>query len=223
MRNPWIGGSSWVWPLAALAVAACAALPAFAATAPEPAAADLRPILQDLRKGGYVIFMRHASTEEVGATDEAADLARCETQRQLSASGRAQAVAIGKAVKALGIPIGDVQTSPFCRAIDTADLAFGRHTVAKDLVFVMNTDAAEAKRLGGALRRMLSAPPRRGTNTVLVSHSANLREGAGIFAKPEGAAYVFRPLRHDAFEMVARILPEDWTALAQRERAGKRP
>jgi len=54
---------------------------------------------------------------------------------------------------------------------------------------------------------------------VLVSHSANLREAAGIFAKPEGAAYVFRPLPDGKFEAVARILPQDWSGAAQPARA----
>jgi broad specificity phosphatase PhoE len=210
------------WRMAALAFVTCAALAPALTRAADAPAGDLRSVLGDLRHGGYVIYMRHAATEEVGATDEAADLARCETQRRLSAAGRAQAVAIGKAVKALGIPIGSVLSSPFCRATATADLAFGRHTVNKDLVFVMNSTAAEGKRLTDALRAMLATPPRKGTNTVLISHSANLRDAAGIFAKPEGAAYVFRPLAGGGFEPVAKILPEEWNAVAQRPRTDKR-
>jgi hypothetical protein len=82
--------------------------------------------------------------------------------------------------------------------------------VSKDLYFVISTDAGETKRLADSLRRMLSTPPAKGTNSMLVSHSANLLEAAGIFAKPEGAAFVFRPLPDGKFEAVARILPEDW-------------
>jgi phosphohistidine phosphatase SixA len=185
--------------------------------------ADLPSIASELRKGGFVIYFRHSLTEEVGATDEAADLNRCETQRNLSVAGRAQATDIGKAMKALGIPIGLVQASPFCRAKETAQLAFGKYTVNKDLVFVINTDANEAKRLSESLRRMLSTPPQKGTNSVLVSHSANLREAAGIFAKPEGAAYVFRPLPDGRFGAVARILPEQWDSAAQQKRPPKSP
>jgi phosphohistidine phosphatase SixA len=173
-------------------------------------------VVTQLRKGGYVIYVRHALTEETGATDEAADLARCETQRNLSAAGRAQASTVGKAIKTLRIPVGLVQSSPFCRARNTADLAFGHHAVNKDLVFVMNKNEADAKRLGESLRHMLSLKPEKGTNSVLVSHSANLREAAGIFAKPEGAAYVFRPLGDGGFEAIARILPEDWESVARR-------
>jgi phosphohistidine phosphatase SixA len=211
---------AWACRRGALALAACAAFLPFFASAAEPVAAeaDLRALLPELRKGGYVIYMRHATTAQVGATDEAADLARCETQRQLSDAGRAQASAIGKAVKALGIPVGEVQSSPFCRATETAQIAFGKHKVNNDLVFVMNSSAAEGTRLADALRRMLATAPRKGTNTILISHSANLREAAGIFAKPEGAAYVFRPLPRGGFEAVGRILPEEWAAAERRHK-----
>ena len=63
---------------------------------------------------------------------------------------------------------------------------------------------------------MLTVVPERGSNTVLVSHSANLFEAAGIFPKPEGVAIVFRPLPGGRFEALARILPDDWRAGASR-------
>jgi broad specificity phosphatase PhoE len=116
-----------------------------------------------------------------------------------------------------------VQSSPFCRAIETAALAFGRHKVNNDLVFVMSSSAAEANRLADALKRMLATAPAKGTNTVLVSHSANLREAAGIFAKPEGAVYVFRPLALGGFTPVGRILPEEWATAARAATADVRP
>jgi broad specificity phosphatase PhoE len=200
---------------------AVTALASPAARAAEPPAADPAAVVEALRKGGYVIYVRHGLTEQSEVADETADFARCETQRNLSAAGRAQAAEIGKAFKALRIPVGDVQTSPFCRTRDMAQIAFGRYQVNKDLYFVITSGANEAKRLGEALRHLLSTPPKPGTNSVIVSHSANLREAAGIFAKPEGAAYVFRPLPNGRFEPVAKLLPEDWTRVADRTRAAK--
>src|SRR6185295_16326044 len=129
--------------------------------------------------------------------------------RNLSAEGRAQAAQIGKAIKGLRIPVGNVLAGPFCRTKDTARLAFGRVAVSNDLSFVMGAEESETRRLKDALRTMLSTPPAPGTNVVLVSHSANLREAAGIFAKPEGVAYIFRPLPNGKFEAVARVLPQD--------------
>lgn len=209
------------WMLAVLVFAAAPAWGEEAGAQAKPLP-DLRAVLGELRKGGFVIYLRHTATDQSGAGDAEADLGRCETQRNLSAEGRAEAARIGKSIKALSIPVGSVLASPLCRAKDTARLAFGRVAASKDLYFVLGADEIEMKRLRDALRRMLSTPPPAGTNVVLVSHSANLREAAGIFAKPEGVAYVFRPLPNGKFEVVARILPQDWSGAAQPRRAAAR-
>jgi broad specificity phosphatase PhoE len=176
--------------------------------------ADLSSVLGELRKGGFVIYFRHGLTSQTGSSDEAADLMKCETQRNLSAEGRSQATQIGKAFRALRIPVDTVTTSPFCRCKDTAKLAFGRFAVSNDLYFAIGTDAGETKRFTESLRRMLSTRPAKATNAVIVSHTANLREAAGIWPKPEGVAYVFRPLPGGKFEAIAMVLPEDWGKVA---------
>ena len=190
-----------------------------ASAADQPA--ELSAVLDDLRKGGYVIYFRHASTDQTGPSDEAADLTRCDTQRNLSATGHEQAVQIGQAFRALRIPIGSITTSPFCRCKDTAKLAFGRFIVDNDLFFAIGTSAGETKRMTDSLRRMLSTPPARATNNIIVSHTANLREAAGIWPKPEGVAYIFRPLSEGRFEAIAMALPEDWVKAAQSKPPGK--
>lgn len=190
------------------------ALPAPAKdAAPEtPSLPRLESVLGDLRRGGFVIYFRHGATENSLATDEDSDLSRCDTQRNLSALGREQAVRIGAAFRVLGIPVGSVTSSPFCRCRDTAQLAFGQHSVNPALSFALKTNAEETRKMADALRRMLASVPAPGTNTVLVSHTANLREAAGIWPKPEGTAYVFRPLPGGRFEAVAEVLTADWTA-----------
>lgn len=190
------------------------------ANARDEALRPLSAVLDELRQGGFVIYFRHAATVGARAGAEADDLAHCGTQRVLSGAGQADAVQIGKAIKLLGVPVGKVSASPYCRTRETAQLIFGRFEQEPDLGFVIGTDAAETGRLAASLRRMLATPPDAGTNSALVSHSANLLEAAGIFAKPEGAAYVFRPLPDGRFEAVARALPVDWQAAA-RLAAGK--
>jgi len=188
-----------------------------AATVAEPSVAGLADMLDELRNGGLVIYFRHAANEQSGATDEAADLANCQTQRNLSAQGRAQATQIGQAFRSLGIAVSSVTTSPFCRCKETGELAFGRVVVNNDLYFAINADAERTKELAEALRKTLATRPPAGTNAVIVSHSANLREAVGIWPKPEGTAYVFRPLAGGRFEPIAKILPEDWVAVAKRK------
>lgn len=183
--------------------------------------ADLRSVLGELRQGGFVLYFRHGLTDKNGPGDEVADLSKCETQRNLSAAGRAQVVHIGEALRTLRIPVGTVTTSPFCRCKDTAKLAFGRFTVSNDLYFAIGASAEETKKLTQSLRRMLSTPPAPAANAVVVSHSANLREATGIWPKQEGVAYVFRPLPEGKFAPVAMILPEDWAKLAALEVSNK--
>ena len=187
------------------------ATPARAAEKPP----DLNAVLSELRKGGYVIYFRHGPTDLTGANDESSDLLKCETQRNLSAAGREQAKQIGNAFRSLRIPVGTVTASPFCRTRDTAKLAFGRYTVSDDLRFAIGADAGETARFAESLHRMLSTAPAKATNTVIVSHTANLREAAGIWPKPEGVAYVFRPLPGGMFEAIAMVLPEDWSTVAR--------
>ena len=203
--------ATWIVILAATSLTTAAAV--------NPAAppADLASVLSELRAGGLVIYFRHASTDQTGATDEDADMAKCETQRNLSASGRKQATKIGEAFHALGIPVGTVTTSPFCRCKDTAQLAFGRFTVSDDLYYSIGTDISETRRSALSLRRMLSAVPATRANAVIVSHTANLREATSIWPGTEGMAYVFRPSREGVFEVIAKVMPEDWGNLARRE------
>lgn len=183
--------------------------------AQDPDLAGLEGVLDELRGGGFVIYFRHAETDHSGGSDEAAKLDDCSTQRNLSPEGREQAKRIGKAFRELDIPVGVVVSSPFCRCKDTAELAFGNYTVDDDLYFAIGISSDETARITESLRRMLSSPPANGTNTIIVSHTANLREAADIWPKPEGVAYVFRPLEGDEFEPVSRVEPEEWSKLAE--------
>lgn len=196
------------------------AVPAPAANAADKLA-DLGSVLGELRKGGLIIYLRHTATERSAASGEATDLAKCETQRNLSDKGRAQAEQIGKAFQALKIPVGTVTASPYCRTRDTAKLAFGRFTVDNDLHSASGADAGETRRFTESLRRMLSTPPANAGNAVIVAHNSNLREATGIWPKPEGVAYVFRPLPEGGFEAIAKVLPDDWGKAAAFKSPGK--
>ncbi len=182
--------------------------------AEEQALPGLKSILGKLQKGGFVIYFRHAATERSARPDHETDLAKCASQRNLTAIGREQALQIGKAIRALKIPIAMVTVSPFCRTKDTAQLAFGRFTVDNDLHFAIEAGENEQQRLIASLRRMLSSPPPPATNAVIVAHSANLREATRIWPNPEGVAFVFLPLSDGRYEAVARILPEEWANVA---------
>ena len=214
MRNAWKRWHGTTVLLAAVvAMASLLIAPVTVLAADNPP--GLAAVLGELRKGGFVIFFRHAATDQSGSNDEDAVLEKCETQRNLSAGGRTQAEQIGKAFLALGIPVGSVTSSPFCRCKDTAKLAFGRFVVNNELYFAIGASADETRRYAQSLRMMLSARPVGSANAIIVSHSANLREAAGIWPKPEGVAYVFRPLPGGRFEVAATFAPEEWGKLAK--------
>ena len=90
-------------------------------------------LVDALRDGGHVLYLRHAETPEDG-TDQPGSIGDCSRQRLLTDAGRADARAIGEAVRALGVPVGAVLASPYCRTVETAELAFGRAVVEEGLV-----------------------------------------------------------------------------------------
>lgn len=86
-------------------------------------AAQAQDVWEAMRAPGSVIVVRHAYAP--GAFDPPdAKLEDCSTQRNLDDSGRAQARRMGEAFRAHDVTVGRVLSSPRCRCLDTARLAF---------------------------------------------------------------------------------------------------
>ena len=73
---------------------------------------------------GAAVLMRHAEAPG-GGDPPGFRLDDCTTQRNLDEVGRDQARRIGQAFRERGIRVGRVLSSRWCRARDTARLAFG--------------------------------------------------------------------------------------------------
>lgn len=200
--------------LALLAAMAFAAGPVSGQSTAPSATLPEGELIDALRRGGYVIYFRHATTNPEQADTSDPKLGRCEAQRNLSADGRRMAREIGGAFQILRIPVGKVVSSPYCRTVETATLAFGRNEVSDALSFAMRVGKMEREEQGLALRQMLAAPPGRGTNTVLVAHHANLKEATGIWPKREGEAHVFRPRPDGGFDYLGEVSAEAWRGRA---------
>src|SRR6187431_376438 len=166
-----------------------------------------------LRAGGLVLVLRHAHTDQSKQDDDPVVLSDCSTQRNLSAQGRADARAIGRGVRRLGLPVGKVYASAYCRTLETARLAFGRATVQPALLNTIASrhDAAWRRQIRD-LRRLIGTRPRPGTLTVLVTHNIVVQEATGQTLE-EGEAIVFRPLGTSRFRVVGRVLPGEWATL----------
>ena len=116
-------------------------------------------LVEALRDGGHVLYLRHTQTPE-DAVDEADPVGDCRRQRLLTAAGRADAVALGEAVRYLGVPVGEVLASPYCRTLDTARLAFGAART-DDALLSPAPDGDQRERTTDGLRRLLQAVPTR--------------------------------------------------------------
>lgn len=134
-------------------------------------------VWEALRAPGSVVVLRHSYAP--GSFDPPdARLDDCTTQRNLDDNGRAQALRIGEAFRQHGITVGRVLSSPRCRCLDTARLAFGK---------VEPWHALQGALRDAELRRRLLIPVRQtivdhrdGSPLVLVTHGSVVSDLTGL-------------------------------------------
>jgi phosphohistidine phosphatase SixA len=174
--------------------------------------ADLLP---ELKNGGYVLFIRHPRTNPDQADTEPLHLDNVTAQRQLSDEGRQQAKVMGDAFRKLELPVEKVISSKFWRAQEAAKLlGVGEVMVSLDVTeggLVVST--RENQRRATALRNLLSTPPAKGKNVVVISHKPNLQDAAGkdFGDLDEAEAVVFKPLGDGKFMAVGRVAAQTWS------------
>jgi hypothetical protein len=139
-------------------------------------------LIDRLRQGGLNIFIRHAITPGSASSKFNPPSERpndCSSgSRQLNDEGREQSRRIGKRIKELDIPIGEVYSSSFCRCEETAKLAFDRFTTVEWLLIKPGTFQSQLDR---ELRSVpsagfLSKTPT-GKNNVFVGHAVTFLPG----------------------------------------------
>jgi len=179
---------------------------------------DAGPLIDALRTGGYTILVRHMATQAFNPDLTTFDPDDCTTQRNLSDLGRRQAEQMGEAFRTLGIKVGEVLSSPYCRCMDTGALAFGAEAVETSSTLLVGASKPGTGRNdpGIAIRELLDTAPEAGTNTVLIAHSVTLLYAFGLTSRPEGIAHVFRPsgLGLGRPDYIGMVKPEDWPAHA---------
>jgi phosphohistidine phosphatase SixA len=199
--------------LRALAIAILVALanPGLTVAANDAGTLTGRPLLAALKAGGLVIYFRHTSTDFGQSDEQMTGYEDCARQRNLTDRGRDEARAIGAAIKRLGLPVGQVLASPFCRTMETARLIFGRAT-ATPAVRGGPAEGVPADRYA-ELRQLLSTVPPAGTDVAIVSHGNPFRAVVGDPFLAEGEAAVIEPLGAAGFRVVARIPKDGWSAV----------
>lgn len=197
------------WLRTAIIVIVCNAIfqPAFAA--PDK---DAKAIVGLLQKGGYVLYWRHASTNHDQRDLPDIDFKDCSSQRNLSKEGEQQAREIGQDLKRLNISFDKITSSPYCRCKRTAELAFGKTDVDSNLYFSIDIEKDKREIQSAMLRKQLSTLPKPGKNSIIISHTANLKEAAEIWPKPEGVIHIFEP-KGDHFVHLGKIAPQTWSDL----------
>ena len=125
-----------------------------------------------LKDGGIVLF-RHANAPGVG-DPPGMKLGDCKTQRNLDETGRAQARQIGRSFQAKGVSAGRVIASQWCRAMETAELAFPGRVEAEPEFNSFFDDRSKSSAQTERARKILLAW--RGPDAlVVVTHQVNIQ------------------------------------------------
>lgn len=161
------------------------------AAVPSPAPASEEAAWAALKAGGIVLF-RHANAP--GTYDPPGmRLDDCATQRNLDDVGRAQARRIGRAFRERGIAVGGVLTSRWCRASETAELAFPGRAVPEPAFDSLHADRSRGPAQAEIARRILLAWDGPGA-LVVATHQFTIMaiidrptgSGEGIVLRREG-------------------------------------
>lgn len=163
-------------------------------------------LLDSLRKGGFILYSKHGEAT-MGNDLPNLNFQNCLTQRNLSETGRRQAIYYGKILRFLRIPIQyPVAASPFCRTIETAQLAFGIVQVDPAWVNVYrlngNVPSGDRQIILNGLQTMLESKPQAGRNYIIIAHSFPEGIGLGqipdigtVIVKPRGKGYGYEVIR----------------------------
>ena len=110
-----------------------------------PIKADLNQnLINELKQGGKLIFIRHAYAPG-GGDPINFDINVCNTQRNLNNSGRNQADKIGSLFKDNNISTDKVYSSEWCRCKETALIAFNKFEIKNFLNSFFSAQFAKNK------------------------------------------------------------------------------
>jgi phosphohistidine phosphatase SixA len=148
---------------------------------------------QALMRGGHTLVFRH-SIDEPGNGDPHPlyRFGDCTYQRQLVPEGRAKAERVGRLLRERGIRIGEVLSSEWCRARDSAQLMFGRHRTwtALNVMNPQTNPHMSATRQNADVTARI-AVHQGAENLVLVTHLLNIQPLLGE-SPAKGDAVVVR-------------------------------
>jgi phosphohistidine phosphatase SixA len=163
--------------------------------------AAIKAMMQD----GHAILMRHAKTSGHSKALVLDPQGNCANEENLSDEGRAQAQRLKSMLDKAGVKFETVLTSPFCRARDTAQLAFGKASVDENLTALEIGSKEQAQARTKQLTELLGRYAGKG-NVALVTHRPNI-DALTMELVEEGEALVAKIQSGGTLDVVARIKP----------------
>ncbi len=205
------------WPTAGHSqVASYQVVPDSALTIKDAPFATYDGLVRELRRGGYVIYMRHGVVlpNSVDTPGPGEWWKNCEQTRRTGPGALPAAQAIGQAIAKQRIAVTEVLSSEFCRTYDTAlfvGLRSPEQRAALNAVSAFDSQSLSRATLAAGIIELLSTPPAQGGNRLLVGHSlpATLVHPMLAFIE-EGHTLVFRPEGSSKFHFIAALSPGQW-------------
>ena len=142
-------------------------------------ASEAAGVWQSLQQNGHVALLRHAIAPGTGDPPEFT-LRDCTTQRNLSATGRRQAAAIGERFRENGIPVAQIFSSQWCRCLGTARLLELGPVLELPLLNSFFRHFERRQPQTAELKAWLAAQDLAGP-TVLVTHQVNITALTGVY------------------------------------------
>jgi len=133
-------------------------------------------VVAALKKGGNIVFIRHAYAPRVNNKFEPDDFYSgslkkkdCSVQRDLDDRGLAQAKAIGAVFKDNNIKIDKVLTSIYCRCFKTAEEISNDYEISKMIISIGRGNVSKKKKQLKKIRKYIEKWDS-DKNLVIVSH-----------------------------------------------------
>lgn len=169
------------------------------------AAAQANDAWTELTKPGAIVLFRHANAPGIG-DPSGFKIGDCASQRNLDDRGRADARRIGEMFSSRKVAVGAVLSSGWCRAKETASLAFGSQVREEPAFNSFFRESAQARDSQTAQARAILSAWRGPGVLVVVTHQVNISALTGVGVS-SGEGLVVVPAADGGYKVVATLLP----------------
>ncbi len=182
-----------------------------------------KPLVEELRKGGYTLFLVHPELKPGRETAQAGEWWKdCFLTRGISEAGIDALRPIGVALKRLALPIQEVRGSEFCRSLNTGS-ALGVKDSPPIQFAALNTLAAQTSagrkpaEAAEALRALLAMAPMPGKNLLLIGDAPDtaITPDPILSVLQPGEVAIFKVVPGSKPVFLTRISPRQWPTLVR--------